>query len=78
MTQEKKLLDWKKIWKDFDKWYSKIEKDNRCEKCGMDIDLDLPNWEDQKSKIEQIIEEMITENLDEKIEDLKKQKNKEE
>ena len=27
-------LNWKKIWKHFEKWYENVELTDRCETCG--------------------------------------------
>ncbi len=56
----RKTIDWEKLWNDFENWITEQEDIPSCETCGSSIYC-FPSWEDQKEKIQQLIDAQVRE-----------------
>lgn len=45
------MIDWEKVWKDFDEWYGKEP-------------TNLNTWQDQQEKIEELVDDEVLDYLD--------------
>ena len=51
------VIDWRKVWREFDKWVE-LDRTSRCDKCGHK-DSDYPDWPDQAKKILSLVEAQL-------------------
>jgi hypothetical protein len=51
-------INWKKVWVEWEKWWSKKTKTKTCTLCGHS-GIDIPEWEDQQKKIQQIVDKQL-------------------
>lgn len=51
------MIDWGRVWTDFDYWMDHPPKEEPCKTCGYAEPSHLcnPDWEDQQEKIEQLV-----------------------
>jgi hypothetical protein len=70
-----KLIDWDKVWEIFNEWFTQND-GKTCDKCWH-RKINSPDWEDQKFKIEAIVQDFIDCNGANYIEILEKQKKRE-
>lgn len=51
-------IDWKKVWRSFNSWTDAAQRPCPCKECGHDKS-EMPDWEDQKKKIQQLVNKQI-------------------
>lgn len=51
-------IDWNKLWNDFDKWYNKKVKPQRCTKCKYNK-YNEPEWDEQQRQIQRLINAQV-------------------
>lgn len=56
------IINWKKLWDDFDEWFCKSEKEARCKTC-QHKSLDDPEWPDQQAKIKRLVNAQVREGV---------------
>ncbi len=55
-----KSIKWIKLWGDFDEWLCKLEDTEVCKSCGSHEGC-FPDWEDQKDKIQELVDAQVRE-----------------
>lgn len=56
------MIDWEKLWNDFDRWYSKKVKPQKCTKCKRNHYKD-PEWDEQQNKIKMLTNAQIRKSI---------------
>jgi hypothetical protein len=54
----KLFIEWGRLWEEMDSWYQEAEKTNHCKTCGK-ADRSYPDWDEQMSKIMELVEEQL-------------------
>lgn len=52
------MIDWKKVWKDFEVWFQDKDKVKHCKHCRTYISK-APSWEQQQKKIQQLVNKQL-------------------
>jgi hypothetical protein len=56
--KSKKKIDWKSLWKAFNKWYN--GKTEYCSECGrLKQGCSDKEWEDQQAKIQELVNKQL-------------------
>lgn len=60
MSKQIRTIDWKKLWDDFDVWYTddELKRKIQCKTCSH-TNYSQPEWEDQQAKIKQLIDAQV-------------------
>lgn len=56
------MIDWKKLWNDFDKWYNKKVEPRRCTKCKQNR-YNEPEWDEQQHKIKRLVNAQVRKSM---------------
>lgn len=63
---KRKIIDWGKVWFDFNSWICKLENTKACEHCGSRKNC-FPDWDDQEAKIQELVDAQVREIIKKKI-----------
>jgi len=55
-------INWNKLWGDFDLWIEKKEQSKVCSTCNH-RNFDTPGWDEQQTKIKQLVNSQVRELL---------------